>query len=142
MRPRYSIGDDKMKKSKKALLTAAMLTSAVSFTSCEPSGSKVQDVYGPPVVQEDTTYDPAMDKPQTEYEAPIYEEETTEQTTVNLTTTTAEPTTKYDPSQYTVPAIYGPPPVDDETVTDELPTEQYDPSDDFIAVVYGPPGAT
>ena len=150
-----------MKKTKKTLLTAAVLTAAVSFTSCEPSGSTVQEVYGPPVVQEDTTYDPAMDTPQTEYEAPIeIEEETTEQTTTKLTTTkattvklttaetttetTEEPTTEiitmpdvtlYDPSLYTVPAVYGPP-------ADEIEPDTYEPKNDRQAMLYGPLDAT
>ena len=145
-----------MKKTKKTLLTAAVLTAAVSFTACEPSGSTVQEVYGPPVVQEDTTYDPAMDTPQTEYEAPIeIEEETTEQTTTKLTTTkaataetttetTEEPTTEiitmpdvtlYDPSLYTVPAVYGPP-------ADEIEPDTYEPKNDRQAMLYGPLDAT
>ena len=65
-----------MKKSKKALLTAAILTAAVNFTSCGPDPD-VQTVYGPPSDISDsscettTTYEPEYDKPQPEYDAPV-----------------------------------------------------------------------
>lgn len=63
-----------MKKSKKALLTAAILTAAVNFTSCGPD-SDIQTSYGPPPDMSDssceTTYEPADYTPQPEYGAPI-----------------------------------------------------------------------
>ena len=63
-----------MKKSKKALLTAAILTAAVNFTSCGPD-SDIQTSYEPPPDMSDssceTTYEPADYTPQPEYGAPI-----------------------------------------------------------------------
>ena len=87
-----------VKKTKKTMLTAAILTAAMSFTSCDPTGSDVQDVYGPPVVTETT------------------EADTTEPTT-------AEPTTTYDASKETAQPVYGPPvTTEDERQTTTITT--------------------
>ena len=88
-----------MKKTKKTLLTAAILTAAVNFTSCsggsgyDPATSEVQEVYGPPVVSEtETTESPTETDPSTDEAV-----------------TTEEP---YDPEKETFAAVYGPPPTD------------------------------
>lgn len=64
-----------MKKTKKTALTALILTSAVSMTSCDWFADNVQNVYGPPVdinsEQPTTEYDPYYDNIQSEYEAPV-----------------------------------------------------------------------
>lgn len=66
-----------MKKTKKTALTALILTSAVSMTSCDWFAGNVQNVYAPPVdissesEQPTTEYDPYYDNIQSEYEAPV-----------------------------------------------------------------------
>lgn len=91
-----------MKKTKKTALTALILTSAVSMTSCDWFSDDVQNVYGPPVdvysEQPTTEYDPYYDNIQSEYEAPLAEE-ITEQATTN----------KYNPSDDIPAVVYGPP---------------------------------
>lgn len=105
-----------MKKTKKTALTALILTSAVSMTSCDWF-SVYQNVYGPPVDMSSepptTEYDPYYDDIQSEYEAPIVEEMTEQATTEEVTeiqTTTESADVEYNPVDDIPVVVYGPPP--------------------------------
>lgn len=99
-----------MKKTKKALLTAAILTSAINMTSCD---SGYHAVYGSPPdmdssePSESSSYDPYYDDFQPEYGVPEDYEPVTEEP---ATTEADEPVTeKFDPEQEELAPVYGPP---------------------------------
>ena len=101
-----------MKKSRKTFITAAVLTAAMNLSACDPN-EPVQDVYGPPVVEAETS---------------------ASETTADITTVT-----EYDPSAETRPALYGPPFAEEETESTVIPETEYRPSADMPSIVYGPP---
>lgn len=106
-----------MKKTKKTALTALILTSAVSMTSCDWFSGGYQAVYGPPPDMDSssssTDYDPYYDNIQSEYEAPLVEEMTEQVTTEKVTeiqATTESADVEYNPTDDIPAVVYGPPP--------------------------------
>ena len=87
-----------MKKNKKTALMAAILTGAAMLTGCDHSSDNVQDVYGPPVTENTSSYAtvPAV------YGPPPTDEFVTDPITEAVTT-------DYDPSEDNVQIVYGPP---------------------------------
>ncbi len=120
-----------MKKTKKTALTALILTSAVSMTSCDWFSGGYQAVYGPPPDMDSssssTDYDPYYDNMQAEYEAPV-------------DMSSEPPTTEYDPYYDDIQSEYEAP-VEEmtEQATTETAIDEYIPQDEEPAVVYGPP---
>lgn len=98
-----------MKKSKKTVLTALILTSAVNMASCDLFSDDIQDVYGPPVDMSSevpmTEYDPYYEEPQPEYGVPV-----DEPLTESATMTTENDIEKYIPQREQGQNVYGPPP--------------------------------
>ena len=95
-----------MKKTNKTALTAAAFATALNVIpmgteAYDPSEDPIQDVYGPPVYFETTTYD---NKPQPDYGPP----ETTSVTTIT-TSVTEEPV--ISETKYNSAPVYGPPPI-------------------------------
>ena len=83
-----------MKKNSKTALMAAVLTGAVMLTGCDHGKDDVQDVYGPPVYFETTTFEEPV--PQPDYgPIPAWTTETTavsEETTTDVTEIVPQPT--------------------------------------------------
>ena len=108
-----------MKKTKKTMLTAAVLAAAAAgLAGCTNlPGGEQENVYGPP---------PEYDSSVTES---IDEKNSSDKSADDVSS-------KYDPADDNVQDVYGPPPDDDSSIADE--DSSYAPDTEPIQVEYGP----
>lgn len=110
-----------MKKTKKTILTAALLSAAAAMTLTGCTKDDVQTVYGPPP-DEDTS---VTSENKESSDAPE--------------SVPADEPSEYDPSSEEVQDVYGPPPEDDESsIAPDDEESSYAPEADLIQVEYGP----
>ena len=118
-----------MKKTKKTMLTAALLAAAANLTACTlpwQNDDEVQTVYGPPSETAESFSETDSDS-SSESSSEDKEE----------SSSLAEQEDSYDPEDDDVQDVYGPPPFEDEEETED----SYDPEEDqeLNQTVYGPP---